>query len=117
MTGLPEFNFPAFRAGRDALRAAGHTVHCPAEHSESLGISVSGLSGSVEEIKEVNPHYSRRTLLAADLHWICTTAEAVVTLDDWNQSSGAAAEVAAARALPIPVYSMAEAIELGGAGE
>jgi hypothetical protein len=31
MQGYPEFNFPAFRAAADALRAQGHEVFSPAE--------------------------------------------------------------------------------------
>lgn len=32
MTGLPEFNYPAFNAAAAKLRAMGHTVHNPAEN-------------------------------------------------------------------------------------
>lgn len=32
MTGIPEFNFPAFNAAADKLRAEGWTVHNPADH-------------------------------------------------------------------------------------
>lgn len=34
MTGLPEFNFPAFNAKAAELRAAGHDVINPTEHGE-----------------------------------------------------------------------------------
>jgi hypothetical protein len=34
MTGLPEFNFPAFHAAADLLRTHGHHVENPAENPE-----------------------------------------------------------------------------------
>jgi len=101
MRGYPEFNHPAFHAAAAELRASGHAVFNPAEHAESLGINTTGMTGdpSHEELAG----YSLRELIAADLAWICANAEAIALLPGWQDSLGAAAEVATAKALGIPV--------------
>lgn len=48
--------------------------------------------------------------MTVDLGMICAHAEAVVVLPDWENSSGAKAEVALAGAIGIPVLTLAEAL-------
>lgn len=84
MSGLPDLNFPAFNAAAAVLRAEGKTVFNPAE----LGL------GSDDY----------REALTACLAWICAEAEAMVVLPGWENSPGARAEVATAKALGIKVY-------------
>ena len=43
MTGLPEFNYPSFRAAATAWRHAGVAVLSPVEHT---GIDTTGMSGN-----------------------------------------------------------------------
>ena len=93
MRGYPEFNFPAFHQGAALLRAAGHEVFNPAEHTEENGLDGSELAGL-------------RVLLGADLAWITGHAEAVVVLPGWEKSLGATAETATARALGLPVWEI-----------
>ena len=72
MSGLPEFNYPAFNALAEQLRAQGHHVENPAENSEPPCQSWLG--------------YMR--LAVAQL----ATCDAVVMLDGWEKSRGARVE-------------------------
>ena len=82
MTGIVNFNRPAFRNAQITLEDMGHDVFNPGNHSQEV----------------------RHLDLAVDLHWICLNAEGVVMLLDWGRSSGANAELATAKALDIPVW-------------
>jgi hypothetical protein len=102
MTGVPEYNWPAFFAAADALKARGHEVVNPAELDDP------------EEVAELErspnaygPLYSR--FLARDFVILsCETwqVEGTVVLPGWEGSRGACAEVYVTRALDKPVYRM-----------
>lgn len=92
MRGIPWFNFPAFKVAREALRAQGHIVFCPAEndiarHGEDF--SVNCPTGDVSEIgKSIN--FTIEQAIYEDLRFIsiggCTT---IAFLPGWEHSSGA----------------------------
>lgn len=79
MTGLPEFNYPAFNAAAEELRAKGWHVENPAANPEPPCKSWQG--------------YMRMAL--AQL----VTCDAVWLLDGWMSSEGALLEVQVAQAL------------------
>jgi Domain of unknown function (DUF4406) len=98
MRGLPAFNFPAFMAAAEELRAAGHEVFNPAEKSiEAMGFDPSKRSPTAGS--EAEAGVDIRDLLVEDLIFICKDAEAIVLLPGAWSSSGAAAETATAKAL------------------
>jgi hypothetical protein len=103
MTGLPEYNFPAFDKAAAHLRSLGHTVFSPADNDRDNGFDTTGMEGH-----EAAEHgFSLRNALKQDLSWICDHAEAIVILDGWERSRGVRAELALAEALSIPKYEMA----------
>lgn len=73
MTGIPEFNFPAFRAAADRLRERGYTVINPADLNP-------------------DPSTSRYTCLRVDLAAL-VEADALAMLPGWEHSPGARREV------------------------
>ncbi len=101
MRGIPHFNFPAFHAAAAKLRAEGHEVFCPAENDcerHGKDISVDNHDGSeAHAISTYN--FNIREALGEDFAWICATAEAIALLPGWENSKGANAELATARAL------------------
>jgi hypothetical protein len=113
MRGYPEFNFPAFHGAARALRAKGYEVFNPAESDENTGFDTSGLSGTDKELEHAS--FDLRSAILTDLTWIGRHAEAVVTLDGWEKSSGANLEVGLARFLSLPVVPVTEALEASGA--
>jgi hypothetical protein len=102
MTGIPEFNFPAFHEAAKTLREAGHEVFSPAEADErryGVGFTKNCIHGHPAELFSVK--FNLRQALAEDLEYICNEAEAIALLPGWEQSSGAMAEFMAARALKL----------------
>ncbi len=112
MRGIPDFNFPAFEAGTVGLRARGFEVFSPAErdikvHGDKVNDSA---TGDLDDPKVKASGFDLRAALAADTQWIAMTADAVVVLPGWENSKGAQAEVALARALSLPVFTIEEAL-------
>jgi hypothetical protein len=83
MTGLPDFNYPAFHAAAATLRAAGHEVLNPAEHFGG------------DQTREYSQYM--RAAIGALL-----TAEAIFTLPGWRESEGAKFERLIAGKLGLP---------------
>lgn len=95
MTGLPEFNYPAFHAAAQRLREAGFHVENPAENPEPACKSWSG--------------YMR--MAVAQL----MTCDYVVLLDGWEKSKGAVIEAGLAADLHLGVYSIESLVDTGAA--
>lgn len=93
MTGLPRYGFDAFESAREALRADGFEVMCPAEEDIAAGFDPDqpGTAGPLWEY------------MARDLPMICRAA-ALVLLPGWRGSRGCRIETSVAMALGIPLY-------------
>ncbi|OJX99513.1 MAG: hypothetical protein BGP07_03230 [Rhizobiales bacterium 63-22] len=89
MTGLPDYNYPAFHVAADYLRSAGHAVFNPAEWWR----------GPVDE-------FPVRRAFARYAQFICLEADAVVMLPGWKNSKGACAELLLAINCGLGVYEM-----------
>lgn len=84
MTGLPDYNFPAFHEAARRIRAEGHEVHNPAE----------SFDGATDLPRETYMRFDIGLILDSD---------AVAVLPRWQRSKGARLEVAVAVAIGIPV--------------
>ena len=83
MTGMPDFNYPAFNEAADNLRARGHTVMNPAENPVPPCGSWEG--------------YMRNAIAQV------VKADTIVLLPGWAESRGAVVEYELARTLKIAV--------------
>lgn len=83
MTGMPDFNYPAFNEAADNLRARGHTVMNPAENPVPACGSWEG--------------YMRNAIAQV------VQADTIVLLPGWASSRGAVVEYELARTLKIAV--------------
>lgn len=94
MTGLPEFNFPAFHAMAATMRAEGWQVENPAEHDHVEGAEWSDY-------------------LRFDIGRL-STCEAMMLLPGWSRSRGARLEVHIAKEIGMRILlaAGAESIEL-----
>jgi len=101
MRGRPRFNVEAFERAAAHLRALGHEVASPVEHSRALG-------WDPDKGSAFGPHPP-----AAYLRWDIEqvmAADAVAVLPGWESSAGAQIEVAVARFCGVPVLD-AETLE------
>ena len=95
MSGLPEFNYPAFKTAAERLRSKGHTVVSPHElPADCLGCANIGHEHSWAEHMRVD--------LAALL-----TCDVIVLLEGWQQSRGAQLEKTVAEAIGLRVIDYA----------
>jgi hypothetical protein len=89
MTGLPEFNFPAFDEAAKRFEELGHTVFNPAQMDRDVGFDPSSAEVSNEFLRDA---------LRRDLSAICD-ADAIAMLPGWERSGGAMVEWHLARHL------------------
>lgn len=88
MTGLPEFNYPAFRRAEALLREGGYDVLNPVE------AEVHNPTPGTPQTWDWYMRHALRMVLDAD---------ALAVLDGWWRSKGATLEVQVATALVLPV--------------
>lgn len=94
MTGLPDYNYPAFHAAATALREAGHDVLNPAE--------VDALHNPTPGTHQSWQWYMRHAIrMVAD-------ADGVALLPGWQGSRGATVERYVAASLALPVLPLEE---------
>lgn len=87
MTGLQDFNYPAFHRVARELRAGGHYVYNPAEFPFDGPMDV----------------YPIRDAMAAHCAFLCQCADTIVLLSGWKASKGAGIELSLAHYLGLHV--------------
>lgn len=108
MTGLPFFNFPAFRQATEELRSLGDEVFSPVERNDKKfgrDISLDNPTGDPKLI-ELNYNFSLREAFLDDLTYLCLEADTLALLPGWQNSKGARAEYAIAVALGLMVMEL-----------
>lgn len=112
MRGIKDFNFPAFFAAAEKLRAEGHTVFNPAERdtTEWGAERLTSETGSEQEVANKLGFKEglslARNCFLADTQWICTESEAIALLPGWRDSRGATAEHALHVAIGLQVIEL-----------
>ena len=96
MTGLPEFNFPAFDEAAAKYRALGYDVISPAEHDRDTGFDERGTSGDPDEAIALG--FDKAAALLWDLEQV-SKVDGIVLLPGWQRSGGVLAELALAATL------------------
>ncbi len=87
MTGLPEFNYPAFAKAAYELRHDGHFVYNPQEYA---------YDGPLDK-------FPLREAFAEYCDFICEEADALYILPNWEESKGVKAEKSLAECLGLEI--------------
>lgn len=114
MTGFKHFNFPAFDNEARRYREKGYEVFNPADHDRDLLNKEHDWLPSEEDSEGPWKVWkasvtegklpSLRDMLGADLQWIAEEADAIHMLPGWENSRGANAEWALAKALDLKIH-------------
>ncbi|MGH7238776.1 MAG: DUF4406 domain-containing protein [Candidatus Saccharimonadales bacterium] len=112
MVGVPGMGFEDFDVVAEVLRIAGHEVFNPAEHDRSMGFDPdSDYIGSYKDVADSG--FNRRAALLADLTWIMTESEGMVVFENWRDSPGTRAEIAAHQSIFLPVWERDDFLLMG----
>lgn len=99
MTGLPQFNAPAFFDAADQLIGFGYDVRNPAQHDIDMGFNPYKWSGT-ESLEETG--FDLEAAMKWDLEQV-RNADAIVVLPGANKSKGTNLEIAEANKFGTPV--------------
>ena len=105
MTGLPQFNIPAFESAAFELRQAGFHVVSPIE-LDSDAISNEALAskdGAMPSSGTIGGE-TWGNILARDVRVIADTIDGIAVLRDWHKSRGARLEVFVGLLCDRPIY-------------
>ena len=103
MSGLPQYNYPAFDAAATALRQQGHEPVNPAEmdSEETRALALASPDGDGGGWKGVE---SWGDFLARDVKLVADQVDGIVVLPGWEKSRGARLEAFVALTVQKPVY-------------
>lgn len=112
MRGIKGFNFPSFFAAERLLNEAGFLTINPARMDRACPLQ------NLEDVAAVDKPEVLRGYVARDLAAIqsldFTKGDALVVIEGWDVSAGASAEVAVAKWLKLPVWTVREAVQAWG---
>jgi hypothetical protein len=113
MSGFPQFNYPAFNATAEAVRAMGHEAMNPAEMDDPA--TQEDCLASEDGTFTPEGTIGGKTwgdLLAKDVKLIADEVDGIVLLDRWTMSRGARLEAFICLSCKKPVYKIMRDNEL-----
>lgn len=106
MTGLPQFNIPAFERAARRLRAAGYKIISPVELDSQLvrDEAMASPDGAMPAGGKIGGE-TWGEILGRAVRVIADQVGAIVVLPSWEKSRGARLEVFVALLCGLPIYS------------
>jgi hypothetical protein len=102
MTGIAEFNFPAFDAVASRLRQEGHRVISPAEMDRADGFNEKGCTGHETLTVEQRRRFARNDIDAL------LKVDGIILLPGWRNSTGATNESKVASWLGLDAFEVTD---------
>lgn len=105
MTGIPSFNYPAFDAAAERLRAQGYEVVSPAEMDdpEVRAAAMANPNGDLATF-DADTGKTWGDLLARDVKLVADEVDGIAVLPGWERSRGARLETFVAKLCGKPVF-------------
>jgi hypothetical protein len=106
MSGIPQFNYPAFIKAAQHLRDLGHEVVSPAEmdSEEMKELAMASETGNWTDLGGSGESWG--DVLAKDVKLVADEIEGVTMLPGWEKSRGARLEAFVAMSVHKPVFRM-----------
>lgn len=106
MTGIPQFNFPAFETAATALREAGYNITSPHENDtpEVQQAAWASADGQLDASGKIAGE-TWGDILARDVKLVADGVSGLVLLKGWGKSRGARLEAFVALLCGLPFYS------------
>ncbi len=92
MSGIPQFNFPAFHAAAKSLREQGFEIISPAEMDAESDVAAKALASKSGDLIDAGIKETWGDLLARDVKLIADGVGGIVLLENWHKSRGARLE-------------------------
>lgn len=104
MTGIPQFNYPAFREATKHLRSQGLDIISPVEQDSAKyqELAIKSKNGHHKDVEETGDTWG--DILAKDVKIVADEVDGVVVLPGWSESRGARLEVFVALNCQKPVF-------------
>jgi len=117
MTGIPQFNYPAFDSAAKMLRVMGYEIRSPAEMDCDAvrKAAMSSADGSLGSglVDDAGEKHTWGDFLSRDVKLIADECGGIIMLDGWEKSKGARMEVYVAMQCGYPIHFYHEGIILG----
>lgn len=108
MTGIPQFNFPAFNLYAEQLRNAGYDVVSPAELDDPEAYRAAMASPDGAPGSGSTNGQTWGDFLARDVKLVCDQVDAIMVMPGWARSRGARLETFVAHLCGKPVYNASQ---------
>ena len=105
MTGIPQFNIPAFDEATETLRSQGYDIVSPAER-DTYETRKAALSSKTGDHSDLSIAETYGDMLARDMKILADEVDGIIFLQGWHKSRGAKTEayIALAMGLKFGVY-------------
>ena len=113
MTGIPQFNIPAFDEATETLRSQGHTIISPAER-DTYETRKGALASKTGDHSDLSGAETYGDMLARDMKILADEVGGIVFLPGWHESRGAKTEayIALVMNLKFAVYKDGELLRI-----
>jgi len=104
MSGIAQFNYPAFDRAAASIRELGFDARSPAEMDspEVRALALASTTGDLAELKSSGETWG--DMLAADVKMIADELDGVCLLEGWHDSRGARLEAFVCLSVRKPLY-------------